>query len=307
MSQSNSQNKAWCGEPLDSMKSIYKAIAHLGLPQPSVGVLEIIAISSSEKKALKMALIECLQIGGVEPKKETIRFLKGLFYSVSNTTIQKVTAFLGYKNLPLKVFIRVGLDNGCAFVKAVNASTSPTDPGHSTSVNDVFEILRQVTLNIDYPFEYKAPPSQSNLTSKQSEINHNSSQSSKKLHVENTEDSSQNHGDEDLNRADFYSTHVYGSNAALCFNAVKQDDKGHYSVIVDGAMATTPNSQKYIWKQAIKFKLGHKELPRLYSVLVGWKNSIKLTHSTETDKYFEIERQNGKVTLPVKNVSLNYG
>jgi hypothetical protein len=295
MMNTNKQSNIWDGQPLDSITGIYNALAHLTLPKPMTGIMESIALGS-EKNKFKKAIFECLEIGGIKAKIETKRYLFGLVNSISTITIQTVNTLLGYKNLPLDVFIQVGIDNGGSFYSAVKAATSPSDEKHASSITTVYQMILQASEKLGIDIEFDAPPTLNNEQSAKSPSKLEGKRSPSPAKPCNSQSDSEEPmqicSDEDEKKSDYLSSHAYGAKAALCFNASKSTN-GHFAVIVDAAQSV--GERKYDWTNAIKIQLGYKELPMLYAVLVGWRKSAKFdAHGAANDKSFEIERQDGE-------------
>lgn len=290
------QTQDWRGKSIDSRNAVYDALEYLQLPRPSPDAFTLISSGSGRGK-FKNALEECVRVTGKEPSQEAKRYLTGLMRCVSETCIQTVTGYLGYKNIPLEAFVLVGQENGMAFYTAVRATRVATDDNHSTSFAVVHELLKYAveklggTMDESEPRQPKAPselPSASRFA---------------RLSAKSTDQSESeapmacNSEDEEGKKGDFYSAHAYGGKAAVCFNAT-ESTRENFCVIVDGAVAT--GERVYDWKNAIKIQLGHKELPILYGVLVGWRNSVKFdAHGTAHDKTFEIERQKDKFFIKI--------
>lgn len=116
-------------------------------------------------------------------------------------------------------------------------------------------------------------------------------------HAEYVAEEPINSSGEDDKRA-YSSVHCYGGKAAVCFNASQNKDKTHYTIMVDGAPSV--GERTYDWKNKIFTQLGHKELPVLFAVLMGWLPRAKFdAHGAANDKAVEIERQDGKFFVKV--------
>lgn len=86
----------------------------------------------------------------------------------------------------------------------------------------------------------------------------------------------------------FYSEHVYGSNAALCFNATDWD--GAPGVMVDAALQCGPKS--YDWRNATHIWLNSNEVGAVLAVFRRWRKSVEFSaHGAKNDKSFSIEFQ----------------
>ncbi len=87
------------------------------------------------------------------------------------------------------------------------------------------------------------------------------------------------------------SFHVYGSKAALCFNA--DVTKGRTPTIaIDAASSTGPHV--YDWKQKVRLQLTKAELPVVAAVLLGALGKCEFkNHGANKDKGFTMERQDG--------------
>ncbi len=86
----------------------------------------------------------------------------------------------------------------------------------------------------------------------------------------------------------YRSAHVYGSSAALCFNATNWD--GAPGVMVDAAAQTGPKT--YDWKNAVHFWLDINEVGAVLAVFRRWRKGIEFAaHGAQNDKSFAIEFQ----------------
>lgn len=86
----------------------------------------------------------------------------------------------------------------------------------------------------------------------------------------------------------YHSVHVYGSNAALCFNAT--DWNGAPGVMVDAAMQTGPKT--YDWKNAVHVWLDINEVGAVLAVFRRWRKAVEFSaHGAQNDKGFAIEFQ----------------
>lgn len=288
---SSQQQQGWRGRNIASQKDVFEALQFLNLPIPSEQVVSLIAAGSGRVK-FKNALEACLRVDGSEPTKESKHYLVGLVNSVSPATMDKVTKLLGYKNVPIEAFIIVGQEEGTTFYRAVQAAVTATDPQHDEADSVVEEKLRYAveklgqTLERSHPRVGSEPRTAS--VQKPGSASDPSRAGDEERVIPNAEEGT---GDE------YYSTHAYAGNAALCFNA-SRTPKQHFAVSVDAAQSV--GERKYDWKNAIKLQLNHKELPLLYGVLVGWRNKAKFdAHGAGNDKSFEIERQDGKLFAKV--------
>lgn len=82
--------------------------------------------------------------------------------------------------------------------------------------------------------------------------------------------------------------HVYGSNFALCFNAILGQD-GRPGIMVDAAVFA---DSRYRWDGAIHFWLNEREIDGVLAVFRRWRRSIEFTgHGRRNDKTFRLEFQ----------------
>lgn len=276
------KQESWRGRTIDSQKDVYEGLAYLKLAKPSDQVMQAISVHPC-KGRFKSTLADCLQIDGTEPSTESKRYLFGLIQCTSSTIMQAVGSLLGYKDVPIEAFVTIGHENGPAFYAAVKSATSPNDPGHDTAKAYVEDTLRSAVERTGGKIERVTAPQKPSPGQVQAPSINSKTDGDAAALPYTAEDETD----------DFYSTHAYGTKAALCFNACKTP-KNHYAVIVDAALSD--GARSYDWKKAIKFQLNQKELPILYGVLVGWTQSAKFdAHGSSNDKSFQIERQEGKV------------
>jgi len=288
--------KPWGGKPINSVDVVMEALDYLDMPVPSREAVTILA-SSTEKARFKGAIEECLMMnGGKPPSVESKRYLFGLVSCISEM-MRSAVQQIGYGEVGFDVLIQVGKSNGMAFRSAINAAMTKTDPNHHMSFDFVETELSQACDGLGLPpiAKHNRPRP---VASQRQAAPARQQASAPQASSSNSEDADEvinNNGDDDKR---FLSTHVYGGKAALCFNASTSRDKTNYTIGVDAAVAI--GERTYDWKAAIKIQLGHKELPLLYAVLVGWRNSVKFdAHGAANDKSFEIERQDGKFFVKV--------
>lgn len=275
-----SEKNSWGDKAINSRAVVFEAFEYLNLPRPSIEGLTCV-INSSNSAQFKSAIEEALQLNGQSASQETKRYLTGLALCISENMSSLIND-LGYKNLPLGALIHIGSTNGIAFRNAVNSGITHKDPNFELSIGFIDDMIQDALIQIGAP-PMRAQRAPFTLPSPA----HSEKISSTPKVVESST---------------FLSAHVYGSKAALCFNAVSQNNK--HVVIIDAAPMkeiTNSDGHKSVdWKSSIKIQLGHKELPLVYGVLVGWSNSIKLdSHGAHHDKAFEIERQEGKFFIKV--------
>jgi len=298
--------KPWGGKPINSLDVVMEALDYLDMPVPSREAVAILA-ASTEKARFKGAIEECLMMnGGKPPSVDSKRYLFGLVSCISEM-MQSAVQQIGYGEVGFDVLIQIGKTNGMAFRSAINAAMTKTDPNHHMSFDFVETELAQACEGLGLPpiakpnrprpvaSQQQAAPASPVDSSAPARQQASSPQASSSNSEDAGEVINNNNGDDDRR---FLSTHVYGGKAALCFNASTSRDKTNYTIGVDAAVAVSERT--YDWKTAIKIQLGHKELPLLYAVLVGWRNSVKFdAHGAENDKSFEIERQDGKFFVKV--------
>lgn len=90
---------------------------------------------------------------------------------------------------------------------------------------------------------------------------------------------------------DYASVHIYGSRAALCFNADMTRAEGH-TICLDAA--ASKGQRSFNWEGKIRVQFTTKELPFVLAVLMGWMTSVQFTaHGPKKDKGFSLEHQAG--------------
>lgn len=90
---------------------------------------------------------------------------------------------------------------------------------------------------------------------------------------------------------DYASVHIYGSKAALCFNADMTRAEGN-TIRLEAAPAK--GQRAFNWDAKIGVQFTTKELPFVLAVLMGWMPSVQFTaHGPKKDKGFSLEHQVG--------------
>lgn len=98
---------------------------------------------------------------------------------------------------------------------------------------------------------------------------------------------------------DFKSTHVYGSSAALCFNATVSR-QGSPTISLDAAAIAPNQGRKCNWQDKVTVQLSAQEMPLVYAVLMGFMEKFTgAGHGATNDKWFTIEKQQGKLFVSV--------
>lgn len=283
---------AWGERKIESGADVTEALTHLQLPTLSEDALRLVA-GSDEKGRFKTALQKCV---GSDADVDTKRYLTGLVRCLSSVVAQMLGE-LGYHEVPIEALFHIGKTNGMSFRNALAAAMDKNLPNSEQSAEFVAHALREALEHIGAPVKANTPaPRPQPQGNSRAPAQSASAPSTHDEHEAPT--SSQDETDKDT----FLSTHVYGGKASLCFNAATAQNGGHFTVIVDGANAI--GERKYDWKNAVKIQLGHKELPLLYGVLVGWRDSIKFdAHGVAHDKTFELIRQDGKFFAKVMGKS----
>lgn len=298
--QHTRQQKApWCGRPIDSVEMVFEAIKYLTAPIPSREAISLIS-TSQHRGRFKRALEECLQLhGNKEVGIETKRFLVGLTACCSDEMKQSLTK-LGYPDINTEIMIHIGASNGMSFRSAVNAALVAEDPNNQAGLELVDNAIQEAAKAIGVPVGSR----REGAAVARPALGENAH----KPDIRPDPVSKRPSGDapaakfteehEQPGRAEapqYRSTHVYGSEAALCFNAGVSRKK-HHVIQVDAALL---RNGKFDWEHdALTIQLDHKELTLLYGVLVGWRNSCKFdAHGEARDKVLEIERQEGKFYL----------
>lgn len=92
---------------------------------------------------------------------------------------------------------------------------------------------------------------------------------------------------------DYFSCHVYGGKAALCFNADTTKAEGN-TVRLEAAPSRGPRS--YDWERKVAIQFTIKEMPFVLAVFMGWLPSVQFSaHGPKQDKGFSFEHQKDKV------------
>jgi hypothetical protein len=94
---------------------------------------------------------------------------------------------------------------------------------------------------------------------------------------------------------DFYSVHIYGGKAALCFQAdtTRSGREGETNTVrLEAAPSRGPRT--YNWSEKIAVQFTVKELPMVLAVFMGWMPSVTFkAHGPQQDKGFSMEHQQG--------------
>lgn len=300
-------NPGQWAKPIDSIDAVCDAIKFLKYPHISMENIKVLS-TRPEKGRFKKALEECLGIHGHPPSVETQKYLYGLTACLSGEMILDLEQ-IGIANVPFDVLLEIGKTNGAAFRQATKAAINPTHPKHDLGLSVVSENISTAAalLGIEFHAAAKAKikaedattnasttPTTSYAAQSQSRVslpprNTLPENPPSRLPAQDTSKPTTNSSAGEVSK--WLSTHAYGSKAALCFNAGISPDNAHV-VRLDAALAI--GEKRYDWAKAIKIQLGHKELPLLFSVLVGWRNGVKFgSHGKQNDKSFEIVRQEG--------------
>jgi hypothetical protein len=97
------------------------------------------------------------------------------------------------------------------------------------------------------------------------------------------------------NERDFYSVHIYGGKAALCFQAdtTRSGREGETNTVrLEAAPSRVPRT--YNWSEKIAVQFTVKELPMVLAVFMGWMPSVTFkAHGPQQDKGFSMEHQQG--------------
>lgn len=97
-------------------------------------------------------------------------------------------------------------------------------------------------------------------------------------------------------KRDWYSVHVYGGKAALCF----EEDTTRRGVPTIALDAATGSNREYNWSDKVRVQLTVRELPHLAAVLAGYSSGCKyFGHGEGNDKGFEIQHQGSKLFVRV--------
>ena len=94
---------------------------------------------------------------------------------------------------------------------------------------------------------------------------------------------------------DYYSVHIYGGKAALCFQAdtTRSGREGETNTVrLEAAPSKGPRT--YNWSEKIAVQFTVKELPLVLAVFMGWMPSVTFkAHGPQQDKGFSMEHQAG--------------
>lgn len=94
---------------------------------------------------------------------------------------------------------------------------------------------------------------------------------------------------------DYYSVHIYGGKAALCFQAdtTRSGREGEKNTVrLEAAPSRGPRT--YNWGDKIAVQFTVKELPLVLAVFMGWLPSVTFkAHGPQQDKGFSMEHQAG--------------
>jgi hypothetical protein len=272
----------WGNKPIDSLGMVIAGINYLDMPTPSRESI-VTLFASDEKPRFKLALEECLGINGAESSIGTKRYLFAIVSCLSEEMRQSLD-LLGYTTISVDTLIYIGANVGLEFRKHVSIAIDKSDPNYHQNLTTIETILQKATTAVGAD-PIKLPGRPRPVASQQT-----AARQPEPREPDSTDQPIADSGDDDKG---FLSTHVYGGKSALCFNASLSQNKQNHTIILDAALVI--GTREYDWKNAIKIQLGHKELPMLLGVLLGWKNSVKFdAHGSANDKCFEIERQDGK-------------
>ena len=259
----------WDNRHIHTIGDVAFALKCLGLPRPTQDALVYLA-SGPEKTRFHSTLTRATS-HSADPQELT--YLSGIANCISSETFESLRA-LNLEPSP-NIMVSIGISNGEAFHRALQAATNPPSPRQEAGLNYINNLL-QATVSAH---RERDPSTVAVGASRSSDILPDEA------------------AGPNQSGAKFRSVHVYGASAALCFNATQSKDRRHYTIIVD-ATCTRKGGKDGDWDwstDVIKIHLGYKELPDLYNVLFGWVLQASFTaHGANHDKAFEIQRQEGK-------------
>lgn len=281
---------AWGNKPINGIESVMEAITHLGMPNLTKEEVSYIA-NSLERAKFKTALEVCLGLRG-EMKPADKQYLFG-FVSCMSGMMNKYLAELGYPAASYDTLLYIGSKRGMEFRSAVKAAMTPKDPNRESCTALVKSILLEAADATGDSISEAIVNNQVQPKPVQAAaIPVNTTDEREASRTEDTEEpTTRDEIEEDA--TEYLSTHVYALKYALCFNAALSSNNKNHTIIVDAGLIV--GEKKVDWQNAVKIQLSHKEIPLVYSVLMGKIPKVKFEgHGAANNKGFEIERQDGK-------------
>lgn len=267
-----SAKPAWNNGSVDTVDKVNDALEHLGLERLSQDAVQ--AISASPQRAeFKKALEACLGIGGATASQQTKEYLCGMAGCVSPTVLQTL-AQLGYGDAPFVALISIGQSNGIELRSAVRVFQNAGEQERQEAEARIHGFVGKCI-----------------------------TRSAAKDNLEGGHDSAPGSEHHDATVAglppgEYRSAHVYGASGALCFNAARSRRDEHV-VVIDAASGSQETARN--WANAIHFQVGVRELPILYGVFEGWRDTVKFErHGDGRGKSLVATRQEGKIFVRVE-------
>lgn len=255
---------------LASLAEVQTALASLGF-QVSQETLSIIS------RTCRDAFLENLSaaMATQDPEDPARKFVANLVRCLSPQTLSKVEQIA--QGVSHDRLVALAIATPVRFLSAIDVALDPVNPRQNDARRFVVDSLTVM------------PPGQS-MAQQQPPAPAQRPAAPPPPPAQSTQAGNESHGQQTQPPRTFDTHHVYGSNAALCFNA--DSYQGKRGIMVDAAAQA--GTRAYDWKNAIHLWLDINEVGAVISVLRRWRKSIELSaHGAQNDKAFSIEFQGG--------------
>lgn len=260
---------------LATAKDVNAALKAIGLPEQPMPVLQ--AISQANREAFLERISHC-----VTRKDEDGKFrqwLDAVLDSVKEETLATVHG-MGYTHVTLNQMARCAIGAPVRFSSAIKAASDPAHASHAAAKAYLDSLL--VSAETPAAPEAEKPQQRAPLSSVP-----------KHPDVQNAVDRPAPAPTRSPSpEAAYASHHAYGSNAALCFNAINGRNNGKPGIMVDAAVCF--GGKTYDWQNATHLWLDEREVASVLAVFRRWRKGVEFNaHGSQNDKSFFLEYQGG--------------
>lgn len=256
---------------LATAKEVATAVSSLGFQAPGETLR---AISRTCRDDFLEHLSLC--VTGQDPDGTSKKFIGNMLRCLSPDTINRLK--LLFPDATIDMIVPLAKSVPTRFLSAIDAARDPEHERHA----DAKAYLAAVFAPAPATGDDAAPPA----APQEQHRGHQDDSAPEQTEAARRQDQAGTAAG--ANSKKYRSVHVYGSNAALCFNAT--DWNGAPGVMVDAAMQTGPKN--YDWKNAIHVWLDINEVGGVLAVFRRWRKGVEFSaHGAQNDKSFAIEFQ----------------